>query len=180
MVKLIQKTDIKCDHKKIKNEVLFLLQKYPFCPSHNQISLTGFSPEDSPYRCLGKLSDVNNELYGSLESDMNKLLLIINETYLKKFLEKIPFGFGRVRIMQIKPKQCYTFHIDNNFRYHLAIDSNPNSFIVFKEPTHQLINIPTDGFLYQMNGFHKHSAMNGGNKPRIHLVISSDNKYMED
>lgn len=179
-MKLIKKTNINCDFTKIRSEVLSLLEKYPFSSSHNQISLTGFTPEDSPYRCLGKLSDMNNELYGCSESDMNKILLITKGTYLEQYLKEIPFSFGRVRVMQIKPKQCYTFHIDNNFRYHLAIDSNPDSFIVFKEPNHQMINIPADGYLYQMNGFYKHSAMNGGDKPRIHLVISSDKKYLED
>ncbi len=65
----------------------------------------------------------------------------IFETVASSVQEKI----GRMRIMKVGAKRCYLYHADDEYRYHLAVVTNPSAFVVFEDSLPILI--PTDGRL---------------------------------
>ena len=76
----------------------------------------------------------------------------------------------RARIMEMNPSTTYTVHKDNSPRYHLALITNPNAYFIF--PTlNQIMHIPADGYLYEVDTTILHSFANCG-PDRTHLVIS--------
>ena len=76
----------------------------------------------------------------------------------------------RARIMEMNAYTTYSVHKDNSPRYHLAIITNPNAYFIF--PTlNQIMHIPADGCLYEVDTTILHSFVNCG-PDRTHLVIS--------
>ena len=76
----------------------------------------------------------------------------------------------RARIMEMNAYTTYSVHKDNSPRYHMAIITNPNAYFIF--PTlNQIMHIPADGFLYEVDTTILHSFVNCG-PDRTHLVIS--------
>lgn len=99
---------------------------------------------------------------------------VVNEvfrgTYVEEVLDSLPFRFGRTRLLTIEPQRCYPVHSDPNFRYHIAIDTHPYTYLLF--PVQNVsYNIPSDGYLYRMDARYLHTAINCGPTPRTHLVI---------
>ena len=76
----------------------------------------------------------------------------------------------RARIMYMNAYTAYSVHKDNSPRYHLALITNPNAYFIF--PTlNEIIHIPDDGYLYEVDTTLLHSFVNCGTD-RTHLVIS--------
>ena len=76
----------------------------------------------------------------------------------------------RARIMEMNAYTTYSVHKDNSPRYHMALITNPNAYFIF--PTlNQIMHIPADGFLYEVDTTILHSFVNCG-PDRTHLVIS--------
>ena len=76
----------------------------------------------------------------------------------------------RARIMHMNDYTAYSVHKDMTPRYHLALITNPNAYFIF--PTlNQIMHIPADGCLYEVNTTILHSFVNCG-PDRTHLVIS--------
>ena len=117
---------------------------------------------------LGWLSD------GAKESDFSVLNAEFRGTAVEELLAKLPFLYGRARIMLMRPKSCLSIHVDRGLRYHYAIDTSPDCFLVEVEgSTTRLHHVPADGVLYEMDAFRTHSAMNTGKCMRIHIVINA-------
>lgn len=77
----------------------------------------------------------------------------------------------RARIMHMNSYSAYSVHKDNSPRYHLALITNPNAYFIF--PTlNEIIHIPDDGCLYEVDTTILHSFVNCGPDDRTHLVIS--------
>jgi len=76
----------------------------------------------------------------------------------------------RSRIMEMNNYTTYSVHKDQSPRYHLALITNPNAYFIF--PTlNQIMHIPADGCLYEVDTTTPHSFVNCG-PDRTHLVIS--------
>jgi len=76
----------------------------------------------------------------------------------------------RSRIMEMNTYTTYSVHKDQSPRYHLALITNPNAYFIF--PTlNQIMHIPADGCLYEVDTTTPHSFVNCG-PDRTHLVIS--------
>jgi len=76
----------------------------------------------------------------------------------------------RSRIMHMNAYTSYSVHKDQTSRYHLALITNPNAYFIF--PTlNEIIHIPADGCLYEVDTTTPHSFVNCG-PDRTHLVIS--------
>ena len=77
----------------------------------------------------------------------------------------------RARIMHMNPYTSYSVHKDMTPRYHLALITNPNAYFIF--PTlNEIMHIPADGYLYEVDTTILHSFVNCGPDDRTHLVIS--------
>ena len=76
----------------------------------------------------------------------------------------------RSRIMIMSQQTTYSVHYDKTPRYHLALITNPDAYFIF--PTlNEIIHIPADGFVYEVDTTIPHSFVNCG-EDRTHLVIS--------
>jgi hypothetical protein len=94
-------------------------------------------------------------------------------TYFEEILTGLPFSFGRTRIMFVPPQKCYPIHTDRSIRYHLALDTNVGSLIVYPD-AERVYHIPADGYLYKMDARFPHTAINCGPLTRAHMVIITD------
>ena len=107
---------------------------------------------------------VDENLYTELRPE-------IKNTYFEKVYNKLceRFVLGRVRILLLEPRKCLSFHRDPQPRLHIPLISQPGALtIVNNFCTH----MPPDGSVYYMNTTKYHSALNGSEENRIHLVAT--------
>ena len=79
------------------------------------------------------------------------------------------FPIGRTRILSKPQYNCNSWHRDPEPRLHIPIVSNPGSvFIVNHHATH----LPADGSVYFTDTRGYHTALNGGDDNRVHLVAA--------
>lgn len=78
------------------------------------------------------------------------------------------FALGRIRLMQLTPKSCYSWHIDSSKRLHYVINTHPGCFMLIDEEVKHL-----DQNTWWMTDTTKfHTAFNSSLKSRVHLVAS--------
>ena len=105
------------------------------------------------------------------ESKYTKIEPRLAGTYFEDIVRQLSerFTIGRVRILKLDSRTSLSFHRDPESRIHIPIITNPGALVIVENyATH----IPADGSVYIMNTKKYHTALNGGNKPRIHLVAS--------
>ena len=79
---------------------------------------------------------------------------------------------GRVRLLQVNARSCYSFHADPHpYRIHVPLITNDGSFMVVWGKLWQL----KSGFAYRVRVQEEHTAVNTGSTERVHLVF--DNCY---
>lgn len=142
----------------------------------NQINFTSMSEqEQDPYEGAGSLYSRQEGRSITKESQYKFFIKKFENTFFhalyKQVSEVSPLPIGRVRLMKLKPKTCYSFHRDNSIRYHLAINTNPECYLLFKDSG--LFHVPMDGQIYGTNTLLEHTAMNCSDQERIHLVFST-------
>lgn len=162
---MITKLDIYQDLEEVRRIVS---QRAELFDEHGVISVTSRPEAEVP------VHDYNGWLpEGIREGDFH----IVNEefrgTAIEELLLKLPFQFGRTRLIRMPPKACLSIHWDSCKRYHYAIDTNPSCFLIeMQGDTGVFHHIPADGYVYEMDARLTHSAMNASKKHRIHLVVS--------
>ena len=79
---------------------------------------------------------------------------------------------GRVRLLGINPKSCYSWHTDpDNVRYHIPLKTFVEAFFVVDEGVYRM---PDEGKLYTIASAKWHTAVNAAfNKRRVHLVFDT-------
>ena len=77
------------------------------------------------------------------------------------------YKIGRFRLMLVKPKVCYTWHRDLNQRLHVPVSTHENAYMMFKDLKAK--HMP-HGSAYLTDTTEHHTAMNLGERNRIHLV----------
>ena len=139
----------------------------PLFMKHNQISVTARRGAAEPlFDAVGWIPD------GVAEADYSEITEPFIGTTFERILKDLPFAYGRTRLMRMRPKSCLSIHADSTRRYHLALITNPGCYIVgVSGEDGSFHKIPADGTLYEMDAHRTHTAMNSGNKDRIHLVI---------
>lgn len=76
---------------------------------------------------------------------------------------------GRMRVLSKGLYNCNSWHRDPEPRLHIPIISNPGSlFIVNHHATH----LPADGSVYFTDTRGYHTALNGGESHRVHIVAA--------
>ena len=106
-----------------------------------------------------------------------KFLKTIFHDIFLSVIEKCPLEIGRVRLMRLNSKSCYSVHEDPGLRLHLPIITNPDCFFCFESQGFHYL--PAKGRLYCTNTLLRHTVVNGGKSERIHLVISTGWKDLE-
>ena len=95
----------------------------------------------------------------------------LNNTYFKYVYEKINefFEIGRCRVIKMPPRTTLSWHRDPERRLHIAIKTNYGARMFIEHTGH---HIPADGNIYLTDNTKYHTAINGGEEDRIHLVAT--------
>ncbi len=105
------------------------------------------------------------------EEQYSELCPAFKDTYFEHVYNELRarFPIGRTRILSKPQYNCNSWHRDPEPRIHIPIISNPGSlFIVNHHATH----LPADGSVYFTDTRGYHTALNGGDVNRVHLVAA--------
>ena len=95
----------------------------------------------------------------------------LNDTYFKYVYDKINefFEIGRCRVIKMPQRTTLSWHRDPEKRLHIAIKTNQGARMFIE---HTGYHIPADGNIYVTDNTKYHTAINGGEEDRIHLVAT--------
>lgn len=114
--------------------------------------------------------------YEGSETDFTVFNEEFRGTIFEEFYETVPYHLGRVRLMRMPPRSCYSFHQDKEPRLHIAIQTHENAYLLVDDDTglrSWKIKIPSNGAVYWVNTQRTHTAMNtDANRYRVHLVAN--------
>ena len=79
------------------------------------------------------------------------------------------FPIGRTRVLSKGLYNCNSWHRDPEPRLHIPIVTNPGSLFVVN---HHVTHLPADGSVYFTDTRAYHTALNGGETRRVHLVAA--------
>jgi hypothetical protein len=142
----------------------------PLFEPHGQIGVTARpGAEDPIYDAIGWTPE------GAKAADYSEISPPFRGTVVEELLNSLPVPYGRARLMLLKPKSCLSIHSDSGERYHVAVKTNPGSYLIEVENDGhgKFHHVPADGQVYLMDASRLHTAINSGRKPRIHLVVCS-------
>ena len=77
------------------------------------------------------------------------------------------FTIGRMRVLSKAIYNCNSWHRDPEPRLHIPIISNPGSLFIVN---HHVTHLPADGSVYFTDTRGYHTALNGGESRRVHIV----------
>lgn len=106
---------------------------------------------------------------GENELQWDKLHPDLIGTWWEEFFTNLPFKLYRARLMTMHPRTCYSIHVDDTPRIHIAIKTHKQARFIFTNPP-VLKHIPADGHLWWVDTREEHTALNGSLEARIHLV----------
>ncbi|MEM7302396.1 MAG: hypothetical protein AAF468_15035 [Pseudomonadota bacterium] len=79
------------------------------------------------------------------------------------------FPIGRMRVLSKGLYNCNSWHRDPEPRLHIPITTNPGSLFVVN---HHVTHLPADGSVYFTDTRGYHTALNGGETRRVHIVAA--------
>ena len=93
------------------------------------------------------------------------------DTYFKHVYDELSrrFSIGRMRVMSKGLYNCNSWHRDPEPRLHIPLVSNPGSLFVVN---HHVTHLPADGSVYFTDTRCYHTALNGGETHRAHIVAA--------
>ena len=105
------------------------------------------------------------------ESKYTELVPEFHNTYFEEVYNilKRNFKLGRVRILLKEPRSTLSWHRDPEKRIHVSIKTNYGSRMFIEDTG---FHIPADGHVYITDNTKYHTAINGGEEDRIHLVAT--------
>nr|7V4F_A Chain A, Beta-hydroxylase [Streptomyces sp. MK730-62F2]7V4F_B Chain B, Beta-hydroxylase [Streptomyces sp. MK730-62F2]7V4M_B Chain B, Beta-hydroxylase [Streptomyces sp. MK730-62F2]7V4N_A Chain A, Beta-hydroxylase [Streptomyces sp. MK730-62F2]7V4N_B Chain B, Beta-hydroxylase [Streptomyces sp. MK730-62F2]ACQ63618.1 beta-hydroxylase [Streptomyces sp. MK730-62F2] len=166
---LTSRTELDIDPDKLRESVVELLERHPLVFEGTRQLALQHRPEatDPWYEGCQRQSLISSD------SDFTEVHGELRDTYLGEVFDRLPFKPIRTRIMALDPKYCYSVHRDLTPRYHLAVTTSEHARFVFIEHD-KVLHIPADGDLYYVDTRQLHSAFNGGDDMRIHIVFGTD------
>ena len=92
-------------------------------------------------------------------------------TYFEKVYSELikRFPIGRMRVLSKGIYNCNSWHRDPEPRIHIPIETNPGSLFIVN---HHLTHLPADGSVYFTDTRGYHTAINGGEETRTHIVAA--------
>ena len=132
-----------------------------------------FWTRDENYKEIQVEKYVNEEAYRVFEP------LLMN-TYFKNVYDVLSqhFRLGRARILKLDSRSSLSYHRDPEARLHIPIITNPGALMIVDKEAHHM---PANGGVYYVDTTKYHTALNGGNQSRVHLVVTilDENKEEE-
>ena len=132
------------------------------------------TPEDNCGRFWTRVDDSYAEVPRDImvdESAYSEFNPLFADTYLAEVYEQLTarFPIGRMRVLGKDPYNCNSWHRDPEPRLHIPIISNPGSLFVVN---HHCTHLPADGSVYFTDTRGYHTALNGGEESRVHIVAA--------
>jgi len=141
----------------------------------NQLALTSsiyeYDGKNIWYEGVGSLYyDTGKEKIHLNEKDFTVFHPILKNTYFYEVYTELStiYDLGRVRLMNLPPKTCLSWHVDNNERIHIPIITNNGCHLIIQNSVHHL---PADGSAYIADVTVPHTAFNGGWENRYNLLL---------
>lgn len=138
---------------------------------------------DNDPRGIFWMQDENyNEVQIEKYVDESKYTLFENklkDTYFHTIYQELSlhFDIGRVRILKLGSRKSLSFHKDPEPRIHIPIITNPGALMIIENFA---AHMKADGSAYFTNTTKYHTALNGGNNDRIHLVATILKSHLPD
>ena len=83
------------------------------------------------------------------------------------------YKIGRMRIMELTPKSCLTWHVDDTIRIHYPMKTQPGCIMVIEDE----VKFLEQNKWWHTNTLLHHSAFNGSMESRYHLVTAVLEEY---
>ncbi|MDJ0612127.1 MAG: hypothetical protein QNJ29_00515 [Rhizobiaceae bacterium] len=92
-------------------------------------------------------------------------------TYFEEVVTELKkrFPIGRTRILSKGLYNCNSWHRDPEPRLHIPVTTNPGSLFIVN---HHVTHLPADGSVYFTDTRGYHTALNGGDTRRVHIVAA--------
>jgi len=167
----MKKLPFKFDIEELKKGLKDIEKYASFDNPTGQIGLTHTANEyegkDKRYEACGSFSSKSFPT----ENDFTEFNEDLKDTYFYEVYKTLStmYNLGRVRLLQIQPKRCLSWHIDQQERIHVPIISNSGNILAILNKCYFL---PADGSSYIVNLILTHSAFNGGFEPRYNFLCS--------
>ena len=87
------------------------------------------------------------------------------------------FPIGRMRVLSKGLYNCNSWHRDPEPRIHIPVISNPGSLFIVN---HHVTHLPADGSVYFTDTRGYHTALNGGEERRVHIVAALPDGFVGD
>jgi len=110
-----------------------------------------------------------NHQVGKFFNDAWQINNDIQDTPLGRVLASLG-PIGQSRLLRLESGETYTAHTDPDDRIHLAIVTNPHSYLI-DIANNNLYHIEANGQLWHMDTSRLHTASNWGSTMRIHLNV---------
>ena len=147
---------------KITKEVLDVFSKHS--NGSNQIILqTQVEGNEDWLTGVGSIEKLENKQ----ENDYVHIQPSLRGSELEQLINQ--YGAYRTRIMRMPPISCYSVHRDFSVRIHIPVVSNNDSFLIW--PRLQVCSRLLPGLVYWTDTTKEHTAINGGDLDRIHIVM---------
>jgi hypothetical protein len=99
------------------------------------------------------------------EMMFNQINPFFKNTLFEKLIKK--YDLKRTRLMWMGNYACYSMHTDLSPRIHIPLITNDQSYFVFRQGLVKNLSL---GFVYWIDTTKKHTAINGSDEWRLHVV----------
>ncbi|MBT5186022.1 MAG: hypothetical protein HOK50_08360 [Kordiimonadaceae bacterium] len=105
------------------------------------------------------------------ESEFTDIIEGFKGTYFEYVHQELTkrYPIGRMRVLLKEVYNCNSWHRDPEPRLHIPIYTNPGSLFIVN---HHCTHLPADGSVYFTDTRGYHTALNGGESNRVHIVAA--------
>lgn len=178
---MITQLDFKIDAAKFLIETTRVLEDNKIDCEINQVLLTHKKEFSGTDRFLVGANDLRNGVRGELvgtrefsylaEEFKHTIVDDVIREVKKIALRDFKTMIGRVRLLRLKSKTCYSLHIDKEeFRFHIPLITNRSCFFVCGNELGRMEEV---GRLYLFKTNLEHTAVNASHQERLHLVFDT-------
>ena len=180
----IQKLDLRFDIGKLRAALTEALQRTAFKGDLDK-GFGAFSLTRRPGVEVETANDLSGRFYTRVDESYEEVARedIVEEEAFSEFVPRFKgtyfeelhrelikrFPIGRMRVLSKGTYNCNSWHRDPEPRLHIPIVTNPGALFIVN---HHVTHLPADGSVYFTDTRGYHTALNGGESHRVHVVAA--------